>query len=55
MKALLIRLEQTENSYLATVTDFADFIKLKIYKRRSDQEIINECNMIDIDKDGFIG
>lgn len=55
MKALLKRLEHTDNSYLATVTDFADFIKQKIDKRRSDQEIINECNMIDIDKDGFIG
>jgi len=27
MKALLKRLEYSENEYLATVTDFAEFIK----------------------------
>ena len=55
MRALLKRLEYSENEYLATVTDFAEFIKQKIDKRRSDEDIISECNMIDVDKDGFIG
>jgi Ca2+-binding EF-hand superfamily protein len=55
MKALLKRLENSENSCLATVTDFAEFVKLKIDKKRSEEDIVSECNMIDIDKDGFIG
>jgi Ca2+-binding EF-hand superfamily protein len=54
VKDLMKRLTKDTDSNLIPLAHFTDFLKQKIEKRRQFHDLFCQCQLIDIDKDGFI-